>query len=328
MPTRNWGYFKVPGCWPGITDYMQKDCQTVYPHPSWKARGMSSLSAAWYQREITIPSHWAGRRIALSAECLNSLATVFVDGRAAGEMRFPGGELDLTASCHPGGKHVISLLVVAAPLKAVMLSYTDTASARQVKGTVPRRGLCGDVYLLGSPGGARIDDVRVDTSVRLGRVSCTARLQGLAAGEHYSLRARITQNGRDGTEFTSKVFTASDLESGRITFPGSYKPERLWDLHTPGNMRVPESLIARRAGPCAGYVLRPTIRLPRVLDRRPRLLPERDSHLSVRRAAGQCPARCRAVHLRGCPGEPWNGSKGSASISSTPTITVANRGLI
>ena len=95
VPGGNWGYFKVPGCWPGITDYMQKDCQTVYAHPSWKGRRMGSLSAAWYQREIAIPDSWAGRRIALSAECLNSLATVFVDGKAAGEIRFPGGELDL-----------------------------------------------------------------------------------------------------------------------------------------------------------------------------------------------------------------------------------------
>src|SRR5262245_26281742 len=23
VPEKNWGYFKVPGCWPGITDYMQ-----------------------------------------------------------------------------------------------------------------------------------------------------------------------------------------------------------------------------------------------------------------------------------------------------------------
>ena len=27
---------RCPGCWPGISDYMQKDCQTVYAHPSWK----------------------------------------------------------------------------------------------------------------------------------------------------------------------------------------------------------------------------------------------------------------------------------------------------
>src|SRR5438445_106162 len=34
-PSGGWGFFKVPGCWPGITDYMQKDCQTVFAHPVW-----------------------------------------------------------------------------------------------------------------------------------------------------------------------------------------------------------------------------------------------------------------------------------------------------
>jgi hypothetical protein len=29
-PGGDWGYFKVPGCWPGVTDYMQKDSQAVY----------------------------------------------------------------------------------------------------------------------------------------------------------------------------------------------------------------------------------------------------------------------------------------------------------
>src|SRR6266581_369747 len=31
VPADRWGYFKVPGCWPGITDYLQKDSQTLYP---------------------------------------------------------------------------------------------------------------------------------------------------------------------------------------------------------------------------------------------------------------------------------------------------------
>src|SRR5258706_11085321 len=30
VPGMDWGWFKVPGCWPGISDYMQKDCQTVF----------------------------------------------------------------------------------------------------------------------------------------------------------------------------------------------------------------------------------------------------------------------------------------------------------
>ena len=48
-PASNWGYFKVPGCWPGITDYMQEDTQTLYPHPGWKRRRLGGVTAAWYR---------------------------------------------------------------------------------------------------------------------------------------------------------------------------------------------------------------------------------------------------------------------------------------
>jgi beta-galactosidase len=235
-PTKGWGYFKVPGCWPGITDYLQKDSQTLYPHHDWKDIRLAGLTAAWYEREITIPRGWEHRRVVVDIEYLNSYATVFVDGMPAGEIRFPGGEVDLTPACRFGGKHRLSLLVLALPLKGVMLSYSDTASARQVKGTVPRRGLCGDVYLVSSPASARIADVRVDTSVREGQISVDAALQELDAGDRYSLRARIARDGRAITEFTSKVLDANDLGKGRITFTGNWKPDRLWDLHTPGNV--------------------------------------------------------------------------------------------
>ena len=147
VPTEGWGYFKVPGPWPGITSYIQKDSQTVYRHPSWKDESLSSVTMAWYQREITIPVEWSGRRIAVYAEYLNSHATVFLDGIKIGEIRFPAGEVDITSACHPGGKHILSLLVTAMPLNAVIMSYNDTNAARQVKGTVERRGLCGDVFL-------------------------------------------------------------------------------------------------------------------------------------------------------------------------------------
>src|SRR6185436_9095631 len=127
----SWGFFKVPGSWPGITDYMQKDSQTLYPHPGWKEVQFRGVAAAWYEREMTIPADWAQRRISLHAEYVNSYAAVYVDGAKSGEIRFPGGEVDLTAACRPGVAHRLSLLVVAMPLKGVMLSYTDTASARE-----------------------------------------------------------------------------------------------------------------------------------------------------------------------------------------------------
>ena len=235
VPAGSWGYFKVPGSWPGITDYMQKDCQTVHAHPSWKDRNLRSITSAWYQREVTIPAEWLGRRITIRAEYLNSYATVYLDGQDVGDIVFPGGELDITAVCRPGATHVLSMFVVAMPLKGVMLSYSDTASAREVKGSVARRGLCGDVYLVSTPMGGRIADVKVDTSVRKWEVTFDAALDGLVADKQYALRAQITGDGHNVREFTSKAFKGSDLKDGRVAFTESWKPERLWDVHTPQN---------------------------------------------------------------------------------------------
>jgi hypothetical protein len=235
-PEGDWGYFKVPGFWPGLQQWQLQCCQTCFVHPAWKDTKLDRISAAWYQREITIPGEWAGRRIALSAEYVNSTAAVYVDGRKAGEIRFPAGEVDLTAQCRPGDTYTLSLLVIAMPLKAVMMSNSDTAAPKEVAGRVQRRGLCGDVYLVGTPAGPRIADVKVDTSVRRWEISFEAELQGLAADQQYSLRAEVADGGRRVRDFTGKPFTAGDLKDGRIAFIESWKPEKLWDTNTPQNM--------------------------------------------------------------------------------------------
>jgi len=235
VPAGGWGYFKVPGSWPGIQDYMQKDSQTVHPHPGWGEMRLSGVSAAWYQREVTIPRQWAGRRITVRADWVNSHATVYVDGREAGAILFPGGELDITAACRPGQKQVLSMLVEAMPLNAVMMAYNDTAAAREVRGSVARRGLCGDVYLASSPIGARVGDVRVETSVRKWKITFNAALEDLAPEGRYRLRARIMDGGRSVAEFTGEPFAATGLKGGRTALTADWKPEKLWDVHTPQN---------------------------------------------------------------------------------------------
>ena len=247
VPKDEWGYFKVPGCWPGITDYMQKDCQTVYRHPNWSSRKLSDLNAAWYQRDVTIPASWSERRIAVRLEYLNSFAVVYVAGARVGEIRFPGGELDITVACRPGNTQRLSLLTIALPLKGLMLSYTDSASAREVKGAVQRRGLCGDVYLLSTPPGPRLTDGRVETSVR--RRDCTFEvgLEALASVAQYRLRTRVLEKGRSVKEFTSAPFQGSDVRQGRFTFTEKWIPNRLWDTHTPQNTYAVEfSLLDNR----------------------------------------------------------------------------------
>jgi len=236
VPADGWGYFKVPGCWPGITSYMQKDFQTVHSHPSWKNVNLRDVTAAWYQREITVPAEWTNRRIEICAQYVNSYAAVYVDGRKAGEILYPAGEVDVSNICRPGGKYVLSMLVVSLPLKAVMLSYSDTASVKTMRGSVARRGLCGDIFLSGTPPAARLTDVRVDTSVREWQIKLNAFAQGLEQRQRYSLAVRITEDGRDVRKFTSPVFEAEDLSGDLFAFTEKWKPEKLWDIHTPQNM--------------------------------------------------------------------------------------------
>ena len=236
VPTGRWGCFKVPGSWPGVTDYMQKDCQTVFVHPEWKNKDIGGITMAWYQRKFTVPTTWTGRRIKVQTDYVNSFAVFYVDDVKAGEIRFPSGEVDITELCKPGATHTLSILVTAMPLKAVMMSYTDTASARLVTGTVPRRGLCGDVYLVGTAAGPHISGLALDTSYRKRDITFVAAMTGLDANAQYTLHAQINDKDKKVTEFTSQPFKGSDLVDERMAFTSKWMPEKLWDLNTPGNV--------------------------------------------------------------------------------------------
>ncbi len=235
VPETAWGYFKVPGCWPGISDYMQKDCQTAFPHSTWSDRDVARTKAAWYQREIVLPVTWPGRRIVLQAEYVNSLATVFVDGQPAGEIRYPGGDLDVTRFCRPGGKQVLSMLVVALPLKGVMLSYHDTAAAKEVEGRVERRGLCGDLYLASQPSGPRLEDLQVITSYRKSSIELRVALSGVAEERGLEVLASVMDGDRVVHQFASTPLGGDDLAQGWCSFGSAWKPDKLWDIHTPEN---------------------------------------------------------------------------------------------
>jgi hypothetical protein len=227
---------------------MQKDSQQVFAHPGWADSRLGGVTAAWYRRSITVPSAWAGRRVGLSLEYLNSFAVVMVDGKKAGELRFPGGELDLTDVCAPGAKQVLDLLVVALPLKGVLQSYTDSNAAREVKGRVARRGLCGDVYLNGTPGGPRLGEVKVDTSVRQQAITIAASTEGLMREARYGLRARILSAGQVVQTFTRQGLELTGSEAGGLAFTEKWRPARLWDLHTPQNQYDLELSLLDAAG--------------------------------------------------------------------------------
>ncbi|MBM3212123.1 hypothetical protein FJZ33_07885, partial [Candidatus Poribacteria bacterium] len=57
----------------------------------------------------------------------------------------------------------------------------------------------------------------------------------LKANREYILKAQINDNGKPINEFKSEPFNLSNLKKGRFTFTCQWKPEKLWDTHTPQN---------------------------------------------------------------------------------------------
>lgn len=237
VPEESWGYLKVPGTWPNTNGgYMWRESQTYYPHPDWENDDLRRTDMAWYQREFTIPDDWTGRRIFLYIEYLNSYAAVYIDGTNLGEIYFPGGEVDISSACRPGSKHILSLYVVAMPLNAEIISYADAGGGRTARGRVARRGLCGDVFLVGTSTEERIADIKIDTSVRQWEIKFDTEFSDLKPDRAYSLMAQITDNGQEIERFRSQTFKISDLKEKRFAFVNKWKPDKLWDVHTPQNM--------------------------------------------------------------------------------------------
>lgn len=216
-PTGNWGYFKVPGPWPKTTWRRSQESQLHYPHPSWKDVDLSTVELAWYQREVDVPKEWAGRRIVLEAQYVNTSGVVYMDGKRAGEIRPRGGKVDLGQLCRPGRKQMLAIIV------------------HRPRGGADFRGLCGDVYLEGVPQGARIDDVKVDTSVRQWQIAADTGVAALNPSQQYTLRGDILDGGKAVKTITSQPFRAAGVQNGRITFSNPWKPDKLWDTNTPQN---------------------------------------------------------------------------------------------
>ena len=172
------------------------------PHPAWKELKLAGVGAAWYQREITIPARVGGPAHRAPGGVPELLPPSTSTARRRARCASPAARLDLTAACRPGATQVLSLLVVALPLKAVLLSYTDTASARETRGSVARRGLCGDVSLVGEPAGARIADVRSTPRCGRGRSPSTPRSRASRPEPATRSAPGSRREGRQVAEFT------------------------------------------------------------------------------------------------------------------------------
>lgn len=108
---------------PGTTDTNQKGEQLSERPTDRLVRVWSWKGPAWYQREVTIPEAWAGKRVTLFFERTKN-SRVWVDGAFVGHRDSLSAphEFDVTAAMKPG-KHTITVRIDNAKLPPVGPSH-------------------------------------------------------------------------------------------------------------------------------------------------------------------------------------------------------------
>lgn len=241
IPAENsgWGFFKVPGIWPGMGSKKNQpgDSSIFYglDPERFPGRNPAALISGWYRRSFLPPSGWKNRKILLEITMLQTAGRVFVDGKPAGDLFFPGGKIDLTPFITPGRKHDLAILVSAAASGSGDSVFMAPDRQHKEAKTISNRGITGDVYLHAEPRGAAITDVHILTSFRKKRITFDTGITG-GTGDCI-LEAEILWNNEIVKQVKSERFRIPPGERPfRIQFSAGWLAEHLWDTDTPENL--------------------------------------------------------------------------------------------
>ncbi|MCL1910545.1 MAG: hypothetical protein FWG05_06395, partial [Kiritimatiellaeota bacterium] len=240
-----WGWFRVPGIWPNSVQEMEITGGQKIRMSSWyeekcaESGGAAPFDQAWYKREIEVPADWEGRRIVIEFTMLQTHARAFVDGKEAGEIWFPGGELDLTDALVPGQKHELTLLVTARPLAPDLESFSAPERVSRTKATVKFKGITGDVFLKSMPKGPRIEDVRIITEVSPEKtVEFVIKSHELDKEKKYSLSIAITSYEKKYTRGYEFLNTRVRGDNNFLNASLPLHDSEFWDIDSPNMYHI------------------------------------------------------------------------------------------
>jgi len=185
----------------------------------WKFAGQvlcaaADTTTAWYHRSVDVPANWAGRRVLLDLYNPQGDVQVFADGKKAGEIKWPGAALDLTAFAQPGKKLDLALRI--GPIEENDL-----------------RGLRGEVSLRCESKGPRIDNVAVRTYIKGGkRLWVQFECADLTPGQTYTIEAAASAAGELDKALPPVTFTAT-AATQTVATGAPWDGPKLWDVGKP-----------------------------------------------------------------------------------------------
>lgn len=227
---------------PGSTDEAGAGVPNAAAYVDRLSRRYEYVGMAWYQREVTIPSAWAGMEVELVLERCHWATAVYVDGQPAGtgERLSTPNRFRLTPYLAPG-THTLTICVDNR-LKYPMDHWTHgTTEYTQTNWN----GIVGRMELTARPRRhiARAD-VYPDTDGGNVRVSLRLAAADSAAAGTLALRVTDLTDGRTVAQTQAPVAAADTAVRHTLRIKG---PVRLWDEFTPSLYRL-EAVFRTAAG--------------------------------------------------------------------------------
>jgi hypothetical protein len=161
---------------PGSTDQAGYGTKTSGPEKGWLSRPFTYTGAAWYQKRITIPEAWRGRRVTLFLERPHWQTEAWVDGRALGMQNSLVAPHVYDLGTLAPGVHRVTLCVDNVYRIGVGLNAHSVTEHTQTNWN----GIVGRIELQAVDAAGWIEDVRVTAAG--GRLRVEVAVGGAAGG--------------------------------------------------------------------------------------------------------------------------------------------------
>ncbi|HVL26024.1 MAG TPA: glycoside hydrolase family 2 TIM barrel-domain containing protein [Thermomicrobiales bacterium] len=208
------GEIAIPGSWEE-QGYGERPPENI---GGWTKR-RSYEGAAWYQRDVQVPSGWAGKRVWLQLDRVGWQSTVWVNGQRAGacdSISTPHRH-DLTPHIAPGRTHRVSIRVTN--VLPELLNYEGHIHSRHTATTWG--GIIGPARLLATPA-TWIERVAIVPDAATRTVRCEAQLAGEATGGEVTFRV---EEAEGTTVATGRAQGSGDIAAGELDLGAD---ARLW----------------------------------------------------------------------------------------------------
>jgi hypothetical protein len=231
---------------PGTTDTNQKGVKTDHRPADRLARVWSWIGPAWYQRDVTIPDSWDGKRVTVFFERTKNTRLWVDDTFVGGHDSLSAPHVfDVTRTMKPG-THTITVLIDNAKLPPVGPAHqVDERTQTNWNGIVGRMELRATDPVW-------IDDVQVypDVSNKTARVKAViGNITGKPAEGNITVSSESFNTAHPATLKTEKFDVSATEKKTVVEFtyaPGSEAP--LWDEFDPAMIRLSLKLDTRAEG--------------------------------------------------------------------------------